>query len=94
MARQITIIWDGLDEARVELEQDAPDKGVLRVIAERMLAAVSTVAAYCGKVADAAVMSAAKVGGGAVGTAALDHVANNGRLMRFVKDLLAYGLGG
>ncbi|MFB9150003.1 hypothetical protein [Roseovarius ramblicola] len=93
-AWQITIIWDGLDEAREELERDAPDKGVLRGIAERMLAALNAVVAYCGKVGDAVVMSAAKVGGGAVGTAVLDHVANNGRLMQFAKDLLAYGLGG
>ena len=94
VARQITIIWDGLDEAREELEQDAPDKGRLRVIAEQMLAALNAVVAYCGKVADAAVMSAAKVGGGAVGTAVLDHVALNGRLMQFAKDLLAFGGGG
>ena len=93
VARQITLIWDGLDEAREELERAAPDKGVLRVIAERMLAALNAVVAYCGKVGDAVVMSAAKVGGGAVGTAVLDHVANNGRLMQFAKDLLAYGGG-
>jgi len=93
VARQITLIWDGLDEAREELERAAPDKGVLRVIAERMLAALNAVVAYCGKVGDAVVMSAAKVGGGAVGTAVLDQVANNGRLMQFAKDLLAYGGG-
>ncbi len=93
VARQITIIWDGLDEARDELERNALDKGVLRAIAERMLAALNAVVAYCGKVGDAAVMSAAKIGGGAVGTAVLDHVANNGRLMQFAKDLLAFGGG-
>src|SRR6056297_3599681 len=93
VARQITIIWDGLDEARDELERDAPDKGVLRAIAERMLAALNAVVAYCGKVGDAVVMSAAKFGGGAVGTAVLDQVANNGRLMQFAKDILTFGGG-
>lgn len=93
VARQITIIWDGLDEAREELERDAPDKGVLRAIAEGILAALNAVVAYCGKVADAVVISAAKIGGGAVGTAVLDHVVNNGRLMQFAKDLLAFGGG-
>jgi hypothetical protein len=58
-----------------------------------MLAALNAVVAYCGRVGDAVVMSAAKVGGGAVGTAVLDRVANNGRLMQFAKDLLAFGGG-
>jgi hypothetical protein len=97
VARQITIIWDGLDEARDELERDAPDKGVLRAIAERMLAALNAVGTYCGKVGDAAVMSAATETGKLVArtayVATLDHIANNGRLMRFVKDLLAFGGG-
>lgn len=93
LARQITIVWDSLDEARDELEQDAPDKGLLRAIAERLLSALTAIARYCGKVADTAVISAAKVGGGTVGTAILDHLANNGRLMQFAKDLLAYGAG-
>ena len=70
---------------------DAPDKGVLRVIAKRIWEALNAVVAYCGKVADAAVMSAAKVG---ADTAVLDQPANNGRLMRFAKDLLAFGGGG
>jgi hypothetical protein len=65
VARQITLIWDGLDEAREELERDAPDKGVLRAVAERMQAALNAVVAYCGRAGDAAVMSAAKVGGAA-----------------------------
>jgi hypothetical protein len=93
VARQITIIWDGLDEAREELERDAPDKGRLRAIAEQILAALNAVVGYCSKVADAMVISAAKIGGGAVGTAVLDQVANNGRLMQFAKDLLAFGGG-
>ncbi|WP_176214421.1 hypothetical protein [Roseovarius sp. A-2] len=57
------------------------------------MAALNVVVAYCGKVADAVVISGAKIGGGAVGTAMLDHVANNGRLMQFAKDLLAFGGG-
>src|SRR6056297_2331593 len=97
VARQITIIWDGLDEAREELERDAPDKGRLRAIAERMLAALNAVVAYCGKVADKTVTSAAeaagKLAGRAAVVAAIDQVANNGRLMQFAKDLLAFGGG-
>lgn len=94
LARQVEIVWTGLDEAQQELEQEVPDKRRLQRIAESMLAALTAIAAYCGKVADAAVMSAAKVGGGAVGTAILDQVANNGRLLRFAKELLAYAVGG
>jgi hypothetical protein len=98
VARQITIIWDGLDQARDALEEDAPDKGLLRTIAERMLAALNAVVAYCGKVADAVVMSTAKETGKLVArsvyVASLDLIVNNGRLMRFVKSLLAYAGGG
>jgi len=97
VARQITLIWDGLDEAREELERDAPDKSRLRAIAERILAALNVVVAYCGKVADKTVTSAAeaagKLAGRAAVVAAIDQVANNGRLMQFAKDLLAFGGG-
>ena len=94
MARQVEVIWAGLDAAQDELEQEVPDKHVLQRIAEEMLAALKAVAGYCAKVGDAVVMSAAKVGGGAVGTAILDHVANNGRLFQFAKDLFQYAVGG
>uniref|UniRef100_UPI0025E5BBD1 hypothetical protein n=1 Tax=Sediminimonas sp. TaxID=2823379 RepID=UPI0025E5BBD1 len=94
LAGQVTIIWAALDEASEELDAETPDKGRLRDIAQRMLAALTEVAAYCGRVADTAVMSAAKVGGGAAGAAILDHVANGGRLMQFAKDALAYAVGG
>ncbi|QEW24493.1 hypothetical protein [Roseovarius indicus] len=94
MARQVEVIWAGLDAAQDELEQEVPDKHVLQRTAEEMLAALKAVAGYCAKVGDAVVMSAAKVGGGAVGTAILDHVANNGRLFQFAKDLFQYAVGG
>ena len=94
LARQVEIVWTGLDEAQEELEQEVPDKHRLQRIAESMLTALTAIAAYCGKVADAAVMSAARVGGGAVGTAILDQVANNGRLLRFAQELLAHAVGG
>ena len=94
VARQITIIRDGLDAVRDELERGEPGKGVLRGIAERMLAALGIAVAYCGKAGDTAVMSAAKVGGGAVGTALLDHAADDGRPVQFARDFLARGPGG
>ncbi|MEQ9240970.1 hypothetical protein [Roseovarius indicus] len=94
MARQVEVIWAGLDAAQDELEQEVPDKHVLQRIAEEMLAALKAVAGYCAKVGDTVVMSAAKVGGGAVGTAILDHVANNGRLLQFAKDLLQHAISG
>lgn len=90
IARHVTIIWTGLDEAHEVLANDAPDKGRLRAIAGSVLEALQRVAKYCARVADTAVMSAAKVGGGAVGAALLDHVLNNGRLIQFAKDLLAW----
>ena len=101
LARQITIVWDSLDEARYELEQDAPDKGLLRKIAEKLLSALSAIAKYCGKVADTAIMSAAegagkeagKLGVRAAGITVLDHVLNNGRLTQFAKDLFTFGAG-
>jgi hypothetical protein len=59
--------------------------------------ALNAVVAYCGKVGDAVVMSAATETGKLVArtayVATLDHIANNGRLVRFVKDLLAFGGG-
>ena len=98
VARQITIIWDGLDEAREELERDAPDKGRLHAIAQRMLAALNAVVAYCGKVADRTVTSAAEAAGKFAGraavVAAIDHVAMNGRLSQCIKDLISFGSAG
>ncbi|MEQ8896295.1 MAG: hypothetical protein RID23_04330 [Roseovarius sp.] len=94
MARQVEVIWAGLDAAQDELEQELPDKHLLQGIAEKILAALKAVAGYCAKVGDTVVMSAAKVGGGTVGTAILDHVANNGRLLQFAKDLLQYAVSG
>jgi len=61
------------------------------------VAALNAVVAYCGKVGDAVVMSAATETGKLVVrtayVATLGHIANNGRLVRFVKDLLAFGGG-
>ncbi|WP_102105953.1 hypothetical protein [Roseovarius mucosus] len=94
VARQIIIIWDGLDEARDELERDAPDKGVLCAIAERMLAALNAVVAYCGKVGDRMIMAVAATIGTGGGAALLDHFVINGRLSQFVKDLISFGIGG
>lgn len=94
LGTKIKIIWDVLNEAQDELEKDRPDKSRLWHIGEKMQAALEEVVAYSGKVADAFVMSAAKVGGGTVGTSILDHFANDGRLMQFANDLLTYSLGG
>ncbi|MGX0901693.1 hypothetical protein ACSSV8_000247 [Roseovarius sp. MBR-79] len=98
VAQSITIIWAGLDDARDELEQEEPDKGRLRAIADRMMAALRAVVAYCGKVANVGAMSAADETGKLVArttyVATLDHFANNGRLLRFIKDLMGYGTGG
>ena len=94
IARQVTIIWAGLDEASEELAAKEPDKERLTQIAKGMLAALRAVAAYCGKLADRVIKAAASVIGAGVGTALLDHVANNGRLMQFAKDLLTWSVGG
>ena len=90
VARGVTIIWAGLDEACEELEKEPPDKARLAAIAGRMLAALQAVAAYCGKVANRVVMSAATAGG----VALMDHVVNNGRLWQFVRDLATFAAGG
>jgi hypothetical protein len=90
MARQVEVIWDGLDDAQDELEREAPDKARLREIAERMFAALHAIGGYCGKVADRVVMSAATAGGPIL----LDQVFNNGRLWQFVRDLLSFSGGG
>ena len=94
LAHQITIVWDSLDEAWDALDQDTPDKGWLRAIAERLLSALTAIGQYCAKVADTTVMSAAKVGGPVGVTTLIDHLANNGRLMQFAKDLFTFGAGG
>jgi hypothetical protein len=102
VARQITIVWGSLDEARDELAQDTPDKGRLRDIAERLLSALTAIGKYIGKVADTAIMSAAEGAGKtagklavhAVGVTVLDRLLNNGRLLQFAKDLLGYASGG
>jgi len=94
IARQVAIIWAGLDEASEELAAKEPDKERLTQIAKGMLAALRAVAAYCGKLADRVVEAAASVIGAGAGTALLDRVANNGRLMQFAKDLLTWSAGG
>lgn len=93
VARQITIVWDSLDDARDELEEDTPDKGKLRHIADRLLSALTTILKYSSKLADAAAMATAKKLGPPGAIALVDHLANNGRLMQFAKDLLTYGGG-
>ncbi len=94
VARQVTIIWVGLDEAQEELEKDAPDKGRLRRIAELMLEALTSAAWYCARKADAALTSALVIGSGAFGKHVADYVHEDGRLKRFVKDLLNFAFGG
>ncbi len=94
LARETTIIWVGLDDASQELEKDEPDKGVLGKIAKQILSAIASVTRYCGKIADTAIMAAAKVGGGAVVTWVVDYIVNNGRLLQFAKDLLNFSGGG
>ncbi|VVT19829.1 conserved hypothetical protein [Roseovarius sp. EC-HK134] len=94
VAQQITIIWVGLDEAGEELDQVAPDKGVLRAIAERMFSALNEVVAYCGKVGDKVIMAGAATIGTTGGAVLIDHFAINGRLYQFVKNLLSFGIGG
>jgi len=90
MARQVEIIWGGLDDAQDELERGVPDKRRLQRIAEEMLAALKAVAGYCSKVGDRVVMSTAT----ASGPFLLDQVFNNGRLWQFVRDLLSFSGGG
>ncbi len=94
LARQITIVWDSLDEARDELEQEAPDKGLLRKIAERLMSALTAIAKFFGKVATAGVLAMSVTVGGKVGSEIADHLIADGRLTQFAKDLLTYASGG
>ncbi|WP_372675097.1 hypothetical protein [Aquicoccus sp.] len=90
IAQQITIVWDGLDEAQGELEKEEPDKGRLLRIGKGLLAALMKIGAYCGKVGDRVIMSAATASGPFI----LDHFANDGRLFQFAKDLIGFASGG
>jgi hypothetical protein len=88
--RDTEIIWKDLAVAKRELDENNPAKSRLRTIAIRIRDLLQSTIAYCGKVADASIMAAAKVGGGAAGTFILDHYINSGRVMSFVERLLGF----
>ena len=93
VAREIVVVWDRPEEAEAELEKLEPDPGRLAAIAQAILAGCRAVLAYCGKVADAAVVEAALGVGAAGGVWVVDHVLLSGRMTDFAQRLLAYAGG-
>ena len=67
LQRQITIIFDALDEAETELSQTAPAPSRLKRIGQALMDAIIAIAKYCGGIANKAIVAAAVAGGTAVG---------------------------
>ena len=66
LPRQLTLIWDTLDQAERELSKPKPEKSVLLKIGQRLKDAGIAIASYCGHKADKALDKAVE----ALGTAA------------------------
>lgn len=74
--QQITIIFDTLDEAEVELSKPAPSSSRLQRLGQRLVMAGKAIAQYCGKVADKFAMSAATATGAYGVTLFVKHAAD------------------
>ncbi|RUS59950.1 hypothetical protein EGN72_11710 [Pseudorhodobacter sp. E13] len=83
--RQITIIFDTLDDAEKELSKFAPSPSRLKVIGEALLNSAAIIARYCGGIANKAVGAAAVAFGTAGGALAA------AKLIQFVTPVKTLG---
>tara|TARA_R110002096_G_scaffold155130_3_gene319378 strand:- start:1740 stop:2906 length:1167 start_codon:yes stop_codon:yes gene_type:complete len=68
LQRQITIIFDTLDEAEEELAKTNPSPSRLKRIGQRLIDLAASVVKYCGKIADKGLVAAVVAGSTAAGT--------------------------
>lgn len=94
LARQITIVWNGLDEAEAELAKEKPDGGRLAEIARSLLSALTAVGRYLVSLGDTALKAGATAAGTAGGVWIVDHSFNSGRIWDFATRLLNFAGGG
>lgn len=90
MRREITFIWDQIENAESELEKSTPDTPSLRTIGLAIRASLLAISRYAGKIADTMMVAGAKAIGTGVATIILDHFLNNGRLLAWVERLLQF----